>query len=71
VVDEPGGISLGYLRKGSIARVLERRLLTDAGLSGEAWILVEGNYRGWLRETSADIYPLAVQAETAAKLMIQ
>jgi hypothetical protein len=68
VVHEPGkgGVSLGYLRRGSIVRILERRLVTG---TSESWVLVEGNYRGWLRETVVDIYNLEAQAKTAAEMM--
>jgi hypothetical protein len=70
VVNEPGqgGVSLGYLRRGSIVQILERRLVTG---TSESWILVEGNYRGWLREVEVDIYDLEAQAKTAADIMTQ
>jgi hypothetical protein len=70
VVNEPGqgGVSLGYLRRGSIVRILERRLVTG---TSESWVLVEGNYRGWLRETEVSIYDLEAQAKTAAEVMTQ
>jgi hypothetical protein len=68
VVNEPGkeGISLGYLRRGSIVRILERRLVKG---TAESWVLVEGNYRGWLRESVVDIYDLEAQAKTASAIM--
>jgi hypothetical protein len=68
VVNEPGkgGVSLGYLRRGSIVRILERRLVTG---TSESWVLVEGTYRGWLKETVVDIYGLEAQAKTAAERM--
>lgn len=67
---EPGknGVSLGYLRRGAIVAILERRLA--AGTS-ESWVLVAGNYRGWLKESVVDIYDLEAQAKTAAEIMIQ
>jgi hypothetical protein len=66
VLDSPkqGELSLGYLRRGSIVRVIVRR-----SINTESWVLIEGNYRGWLREGELDIYDLAVQAETAAEIM--
>jgi uncharacterized lipoprotein YajG len=72
VVDAPdkGEISLGYLRRGSIVRILERRSVNNQGTM-ESWVLVEGNYRGWLRETVVDIYDLEAQAGTAAEVMSQ
>ncbi|MDR2797843.1 MAG: hypothetical protein LBB80_05825 [Treponema sp.] len=68
VVHEPGqeGVSLGYLRRGSVVRILERRL---AAKTSESWVLIDGNYRGWLRETVVDIYGLEAQAKTAAEMM--
>ncbi|MDR1956501.1 MAG: hypothetical protein LBQ30_06575 [Treponema sp.] len=70
VVNEPGqaGVSLGYLRRGSIVRILERRLGEG---NAESWVLVEGNYRGWLKETVVDIYGLEAQAKTAAEVMTE
>jgi hypothetical protein len=68
VVNEPGknGVSLGYLRRGSIVRILERRLVAG---TAESWVLVAGTYRGWLKETVVDIYDLEAQAKTAAELL--
>jgi hypothetical protein len=67
VVNTPtqGGLSLGYLRRGSVVRIIERRTINT-----ESWILIDSNYRGWLREGEVDIYDLAVQAKTAAEIMI-
>lgn len=72
VINDPdrSGISLGYLRRGSIVRILERRSINKNG-SPESWVLVEGNYRGWLREGVMDIYDLEAQAGTAAEIMTQ
>ncbi|MDR2535507.1 MAG: hypothetical protein LBD29_05675 [Treponema sp.] len=70
VMKEPAQseISLGHLRKGSIVRVLERRSISNQGKS-ELWVLVEGTYRGWLKEEFVDIYDLEAQAGTAALVM--
>jgi hypothetical protein len=72
VVDKPDaeGLSLGYLRKGSIVRIIERRFVNDRE-NIESWVLVEGNYLGWLREGMVDIYDNAAKAGTAAEFMIQ
>lgn len=74
LVEEPGEgeLSLGYLRRGSLIRVLERR----AGKNAESWVLVEGPFpqgheRGWLRESVVDIYDNEFQANTAAGSMTQ
>jgi hypothetical protein len=70
VTAEPvdGGISPGYLRRGSLVRVLERRTVKN-GASSESWVLVDGTYRGWLRETLVDIYDNEGRALTAAEAM--
>lgn len=72
VVDnpEPSAPSLGYLRRGSIVKVIERRSVTNQG-NVESWILVEGNFRGWLTATVVDIYDNESQARTAAGSMTQ
>jgi hypothetical protein len=64
--------SLGYLRRGAIVKVLERRPLTNQGNPGsasESWVLVEGNFQGWLSESVVDIYDNESQARTAAESM--
>jgi hypothetical protein len=72
VANEPKGdsVSKGYLRKGSIVQVLEHRQV-PMGETAESWVWVEGTYRGWLREEVVDIYSREVQAQTAARVMIQ
>jgi hypothetical protein len=78
VVEEPGegGVSPAYLRRGSLVRVLERRVMKTADDAAEVWVLVEGRppqeqYRGWLKETVVDIYENTFQADTAAESMTQ
>jgi hypothetical protein len=82
VVDKPDSqaLSLGYLRRGSVVRVLERR---QAGYGQAAqvrprpWVLVEGHgdlsldSPGWLPESVVDIYFTAAQAQTAAESLLQ
>ncbi|MDR0562284.1 MAG: hypothetical protein LBG73_06305 [Spirochaetaceae bacterium] len=75
VLDNPNqtSASLGYLRRGSIVRVVERRSINREG-TFESWVLVEGLFRGWLREEEreervVDIYDLEAQAGTAAVVM--
>jgi hypothetical protein len=77
LAEEPGegSLSLGYLRRGSLIRVLERRAVL-AEESAESWVLVEGPFprgqeRGWLRESLVDIYDNEFQANTAAESMTQ
>jgi hypothetical protein len=60
--------SPGYLRLGSVVRIIERRLVRQEGKT-ETWVLIEGNTRGWLRESLVDIYDNEKQARTASELM--
>ena len=62
--------SHGYLRHGSVVRVLERRIV-NKGNQIEIWVLAEGLYQGWLREEIVDIYDNELQAQTAAETLIQ
>ena len=68
--------SPGYLRRGAIVRIHERRLVRDrsvagnaAGGSGESWVLVEGASKGWLKESLVDVYETELQARTASESM--
>jgi hypothetical protein len=72
VFDEPlrRAVSLGYLRRGSIAEVLERRLVNSRD-GTESWVLVGGDYRGWIMEETIQIYDNMAQAQTAAETMTQ
>jgi hypothetical protein len=65
---EEGGASQGYLRRGSLVRVIERRTVKKAAVS-ESWVLIEGGSRGWLREKLVDIYDNEGRAKTAAESM--
>jgi len=68
---EESGASAGYLRQGSVVRIIERRLVINEGKT-ETWVLVvsvEGSAKGWLKESLMDIYGNESQAMTAAKTM--
>jgi hypothetical protein len=69
---EQGGVSLGYLRRGALVKVIERRSVNDRE-STESWVLVEGSeenpVEGWIRESVADIYENEYKAKTASELM--
>jgi hypothetical protein len=65
---EENGTSSGYLRQGSVVRIIERRLLKNEGKT-EAWVLVVGSSKGWLKESLIDIYGNESQAVTAAGQM--
>ena len=47
LLSEPGsgGVSHGYLRRGTVVRIIERRQVINRGIS-ESWVLAEGNYQG-------------------------
>jgi hypothetical protein len=80
LADEPGslGLSLGYLRRGSLVRILERRIPGRAEVEGalvpETWVQVENGSAGtpgWLPESAIDIYPTEAQARTASETLLQ
>jgi hypothetical protein len=71
----PDGISLGYLRKGSLVKIIERRSLTGQG-NAELWVLIEADYQGanekiqgWLRESAIEVYDNESRALTASETM--
>jgi hypothetical protein len=64
---EPGN-SLGYLRRGSVVLVHERRPVKNGGKT-ESWLLVEGTFKGWLKETLVDVYENKLKAQTASESM--
>jgi hypothetical protein len=77
LLSEPGadGNSGGYIRRGTVVRVIERRQLITRG-NAESWVLAEGNYsepgnstQGWLREATVEIYDNESRAMTASKAM--
>ncbi len=70
ILDNPqqGAVSLGYLRKGAVVPVLERKLVEN-NKRIESWVLVKGTYEGWLKEENIEIYENESQAKTAAELL--
>ena len=75
--NEPGpqGQSLSYLRRGTVLRVLERRMVTNRG-NLESWLLAEANYQegasvsqGWLPEATIEFFTAEAQAHTASRAM--
>ncbi|MDR2181381.1 MAG: hypothetical protein LBN92_01740 [Treponema sp.] len=67
LLDEPDqrGVTLGYVREKTILKILERRLIRD-GEQAAFWVLVEGDYQGWLPESAIRIYDTEERARTAA-----
>ena len=68
--------SLGYLRKRSLVKLIERRSLSNRG-NVEIWVKIdaeysgapEGRIQGWLRESNLDVYENEAQAVTASYVM--
>jgi hypothetical protein len=65
---DENGESAGYLRQGSVVRIIERRLVKNEDKT-EVWVLVEGTSKGWLKESLIDIYGNESQALTASGQM--
>ena len=63
-----GNISTGYLRKGDIVNIVERKLENREGKT-QTWVLVEGESKGWVKESLVDIYGNESQAKNASQLM--
>jgi hypothetical protein len=71
VTADPGedSSSLGYLRRGSLVRVLRRQAVKSGGGFG-SWVLIDGNQQqGWLKEEFLDIYDSESRARTASESM--
>lgn len=68
ILDKQGdnGRSIGFLRKGSIVEILERRPVMR-GDKAEIWVFASGNYKGWLKEDELRIYSSKAQARTASE----
>ncbi|MDR2151068.1 MAG: hypothetical protein LBO67_09760 [Spirochaetaceae bacterium] len=54
--------SFGYLRKGDLAQIIERRSFLSQG-KYDTWVMVEPS--GWIREAEVDLYENEAQAHTA------
>ncbi|GMO34488.1 MAG: hypothetical protein Ta2F_10630 [Termitinemataceae bacterium] len=72
VLDKQGqdGKSLGFLRKGSIVEIIERRPIV-INEKAENWVFAKGSYSGWLREDDLRIYSSKAKAKTAAQTLPQ
>jgi len=75
--NSPNAISQGYIRKGTIVRIVERAQVNNKGKI-ESWVLGESNYqtagapsRGWLQESVLLVFDSESQANTASKTMSQ
>ena len=75
--NDPKAVSQGYIRRGTIVRIIERSQVNVKG-NMESWVLGESNYqssgaasRGWLQESALLIFDNEGQAITASKTMSQ
>jgi len=66
--DSEENASPGYLRRGSVVCILQRRLVKNQE-KPESWVLVYGSCTGWLKESLVDIYDTESQARTASESM--
>jgi hypothetical protein len=64
------GLSYGYMRRGSLVKVVERQAVNKQGRT-ESWVLVEGGYRGWVQEDELRIFDYEEQAKSTLKGMNQ
>jgi len=67
-VSDAATASPGYLRRGSVVRILERRQVKNQEKI-DLWVMVEGSSAGWLKESLVDIYDSEPQARTASEAM--
>ena len=65
-----GKTSSGYLRRGAVVRIHERKLIIN-NAAAESWLLVEESCKGWLRESLVDVYENEFQARTASNSMLK
>jgi hypothetical protein len=68
---------LGFIRKGGIVKIIERRASLKNGESSEIWVYVTAEVEeagdrpvsGWLREAGLDRYENLPRAQNASRLM--
>ena len=78
VLDEPldEGTSLGYLRRRSLVRIMERRPVRNR-MAVESWVKIDADHsgtagsglQGWIQESSINVYTSEAQALTASQTM--
>ena len=62
--------SLGYLRRGSLVRVIRRQTIR-VNNSFVSWVQLDNYQNGWLKEEVMDIYVNENQARTASESMLK
>ena len=70
VLAEPadGSELLGNLRRGTSVRIIERRVILNAGRA-QSWLRLYTEQNGWVREEVMDIFDNESRARTAAQSM--
>ena len=73
--DPADSASIGYLRRGSLVRILKRQTI-KTGNDFVSWVLTDGtaddtNTGGWLKEDVMDIYDNESQARTASETVLK
>ncbi|MDR3124017.1 MAG: hypothetical protein LBU16_09605 [Treponema sp.] len=70
VLNEPSpeSVSLGYLRRGAVVEIQERRIVNSRE-APEPWIRVNNVYRGWIKEEDVQIYDNEARAMTASEIL--
>jgi len=62
--------SLGYLRRGSLVRIIRRQTIRNArGFT--SWVLIDDIQYGWLKEEVMNIYDNESQARTASESILR
>ena len=65
---QENSVSLGYLRRGSLVRIIRRQTVrTDSGF--QTWVLTNEPQYGWLKEDVMSIYNTEGQARTASQML--
>jgi hypothetical protein len=62
--------SLGYLRRGSLVRIIKRQTVRTGGVF-VSWVQMESDQNGWLKEEVMDIYNSESQAKTASESVLK
>jgi len=62
--------SLGYLRRGSLVRIIKRQTVRTGG-AFVSWVQMESEQNGWLKEEVMNIYNSESQAKIASEAVLK
>jgi len=62
--------SLGYLRRGSLVRIIKRQTVRTGG-GFVSWVQMESEQNGWLKEEVMNIYGSESQAKIASESVLK